>query len=231
MNAQRIRCTNGRRRAASKSSRCSGSMPIATARGATIFAASLSLPIVVAFAAVIGSIVTPPAGWFSRADVGRHRVSNALASGFLTRNPLPPGRDRPDRQIHRREVDHAAVRRSADDGCRAWNRRSSVRRPPPPGPASVATTSLPRPAKPRQAMPGPDPPRHAKPRREIFNRRTPPSSSIPQLGHLLDVEPPVEAALLRPPVAEPDAAAARGQPRRQLVAVHQLRVDIGDADD
>ena len=95
----------------------------------------------------------------------------------------------------------------------------------------IVKTSLPRPAKPRQAMPGPDPPRHAKPRREIFNRRTPPSSSIPQLGHLLDVEPPVEAGLLRPPVAEPDAAAARGQPRRQLVAVHQLRVDIGDADD
>ena len=37
-------------------------MPIAAAWGATAFAASLSLPIVVAFAAAIGSIVTPPAG-------------------------------------------------------------------------------------------------------------------------------------------------------------------------
>ena len=82
-----------------------------------------------------------------------------------------------------------------------------------------------------KAMPGPDPPHHAKPRREVFSRRTQSSSGGPQLGHLLDVEPPVEAGLLRPPVAEPDAAAARGQPRRQLVAVHQLRVDIGDADD
>ena len=34
-------------------------------------------------------------------------------------------------------------------------------------------------------------------------------------AHLLDVEPPVVAALLRPRLAEPDAAAARGQPRRQ----------------
>ena len=39
------------------------------------------------------------------------------------------------------------------------------------------------------------------------------------------------AARLLPPVAEPDTAAARGQPRRQLVLVHQLRVDVGHADD
>ena len=35
----------------------------------------------------------------------------------------------------------------------------------------------------------------------------------------LDVEPPVVAALLRPRLAEPDAATARGQPPRQLVPV------------
>ena len=72
-----------------------------------------------------------------------------------------------------------------------------------------------------QAMPGPAPPRHAKPRRDIFNRGTPPSSSVLQFDHPLYVEPPVVAARLRPPVAEPDTAAARGQPRRQLVLVHQ----------
>ena len=82
-----------------------------------------------------------------------------------------------------------------------------------------------------QAMPGPDPPHHAKPRREVFSCRAPPSSGLPQRSHLLDVEPPVVAALLRPPVAEPDTTPARGQPRRQLIPVHQLRTEVGHADD
>ena len=118
------------------------------------------------------------------------------------------------------------------------NRQLTHARRGPSGPADCRRlvrvyreTSLPRPPSRAKAMPGPDPPHHAKPRREVFSRRTQSSSGGPQLGHLPDVEPPVVAGLLRPPVADPDTAAARGQPRHQLIPVHQFLVDVGHADD
>ena len=128
--------------------------------------------------------------------------------------------------------DPAAVRASA---ARCLCRRGSA----PPSTAAISATDSCRlawhtakrpclaPSSRAKAMPGPDPPHHAKPRREVFSCGAPPSSGVPQRGHLLDVEPPVVAGLLRPPVAEPDTAAARGQPRHQLISVHQFLVDVG----
>ena len=99
MNAERIGCSNGRRGGALKSSKCSGSMPIAAVRGAIAFTVALSLTIVLAFATVIGGIVRPPAGLGLAG--GRWRTIAlpatrcAAASCSAARLPLPSGVEQP----------------------------------------------------------------------------------------------------------------------------------------
>ena len=110
------------------------------------------------------------------------------------------------RADYRRDVDHAAT-----VGRPMWpsprNRRSSMRCPT--GWCGVYRDNVP--ASPRQAMPDPAPPRLAMPRQAATSStarrraQTATRSSV----HFLDVEPPVVADLLWPPVAEPDAATAR----------------------
>ena len=132
-------------------------------------------------------------------------------------------------QVH--DAGHRPVETSRIDQCVAAQRhrrlaplRSARDRPVPSGRRTAAVwcgSIVKRPglAPPScvKAMPGPDPPRHATPRclhpPDAALKQRPAARSPPRR------RPPVVVALLRPPVAEPDAPTAQRQPRRQLVVV------------